>query len=331
MVYLIQNYYPYGMKMPGRLLDGDSTNQYGYNGKRIETDIYKSIDPSLAKYGVVHDYGERLYNSRLGQFPTPDPLFKKYPGVSPYTYAGDNPIWNIDRKGLTKTTYTVIVFEQTGQTLINRTTTAGLKPISYTSMDAGIRTYDWHDYSVYNITTIGKDGKVTTSSTTKMDGFRTNTFSKSEGYAEAKLSAGKFFSGLGEIFKPTKETSVRDGWVLTTSSKLFPGNDHNLNAVGRGQFVDADAISSAFGVASAANTEQGAETLKDLLIYAKDAINGAGSAQGLAPIKLSNGNDTFNCDVEGGCGQLHVKDNKGNTQVAIPVPNGKTKEDYHNH
>jgi RHS repeat-associated protein len=42
----------------------------------------------------------RLYDPWLGQFISPDPLAAQYPGVSPYSYCGNNPINRIDPTGM---------------------------------------------------------------------------------------------------------------------------------------------------------------------------------------------------------------------------------------
>jgi RHS repeat-associated protein len=65
---------------------------YGYNGQ-MKVNEYAGI-------GNWYDFGARPYDPRTGRVPTPDPLFKSAPGWTPYAYAFDNPIWNIDREGL---------------------------------------------------------------------------------------------------------------------------------------------------------------------------------------------------------------------------------------
>lgn len=46
------------------------------------------------------DYGARIYDTRLGKFLSEDPFAKKFPMLSTYQYASNNPIWNIDIDGL---------------------------------------------------------------------------------------------------------------------------------------------------------------------------------------------------------------------------------------
>jgi RHS repeat-associated protein len=69
--------------------------RYGFNGK-------ENID-EVAGQGNWQDYGERMYNPRLGRFPSPDPIIiygKQYPELSPYQFASNTPIQAIDLDGL---------------------------------------------------------------------------------------------------------------------------------------------------------------------------------------------------------------------------------------
>ena len=45
------------------------------------------------------DYGMRVYDPRAGRFLSVDPLTKKFPGLSPYQFASNNPIWALDLDG----------------------------------------------------------------------------------------------------------------------------------------------------------------------------------------------------------------------------------------
>ncbi len=50
--------------------------------------------------GNEYDYGFRIYNPRIGKFLSVDPLFKSYPGLTPYQFASNRPIWGVDLDGL---------------------------------------------------------------------------------------------------------------------------------------------------------------------------------------------------------------------------------------
>ena len=81
------HYYAFGMAMPGRQYSSDEY-RYGFNGKEDD------------KETGWQDYGMRIYNSRLGKFLSVDPLFKSYPFLTPYQFAGNTPIVAIDLDGL---------------------------------------------------------------------------------------------------------------------------------------------------------------------------------------------------------------------------------------
>ena len=82
------DYYPFGMQMPGRSYSNGSEYRYGFNGKEKDAET------------ITQDYGMRIYDERLGRFLSTDPLSKGYPMLTPYQYASNNPILNIDLDGL---------------------------------------------------------------------------------------------------------------------------------------------------------------------------------------------------------------------------------------
>jgi RHS repeat-associated protein len=66
--------------------------RYGFNGKENDNDVKGE--------GNQQDYGMRIYDPRLGRFLSVDPITKNYPMLTPYQYASNNPIQNIDIDGL---------------------------------------------------------------------------------------------------------------------------------------------------------------------------------------------------------------------------------------
>ncbi len=46
-----------------------------------------------------YDYGFRSYDPQIGRFPQLDPLTNKYPNYTPYQFAGNEPIANVDMDG----------------------------------------------------------------------------------------------------------------------------------------------------------------------------------------------------------------------------------------
>ncbi len=92
MVKTAQDYYPFGMQMPGRKYTAPGSNyRYGFNGKEEDDEVKGE--------GNQQDYGMRIYDTRLGRFLSNDPLSKTFPYYSPYHFAGCNPIRNVDLDG----------------------------------------------------------------------------------------------------------------------------------------------------------------------------------------------------------------------------------------
>ena len=85
------DYYPFGMQMPGR--NFEQTNgvyRYGFNGKENDKDIENG----------AQNYGMRIYDTRLGKFLSVDPVTRSYPKLTPYQFASNSPLAGTDQDGL---------------------------------------------------------------------------------------------------------------------------------------------------------------------------------------------------------------------------------------
>ena len=85
-----QHYYPFGSTMQTWEADGVEY-AYGFGG-------HEKID-EVSGSGNEVDMGDRWLDTRLGRTPKPDMNAVKYPAVSPYAYAVNNPINVVDRDG----------------------------------------------------------------------------------------------------------------------------------------------------------------------------------------------------------------------------------------
>ena len=66
--------------------------RFGFNGQMKVNE--------MSGVGNYLDFGARMYDSRVGRLGMAiDPLFKKFPEYSPYLFAGNNPIYFIDKEG----------------------------------------------------------------------------------------------------------------------------------------------------------------------------------------------------------------------------------------
>ncbi|WP_288910166.1 RHS repeat-associated core domain-containing protein [uncultured Bacteroides sp.] len=81
----VNHYYPFG----GVFANSTSVQPYKYNGKELDT-----------KKGLNwYDYGARHYDAAVGRFHTKDRFAEKYYPMSPYQYAANCPMKNIDVNG----------------------------------------------------------------------------------------------------------------------------------------------------------------------------------------------------------------------------------------
>ncbi len=78
------------MLEPGRSFNA-SNSAYGFNGKIKDNEMYGE--------GNAYDFGDRIYSPRGVVWLSTDPLQKKYPFLSPYSFAGNNPILYVDADG----------------------------------------------------------------------------------------------------------------------------------------------------------------------------------------------------------------------------------------
>jgi RHS repeat-associated protein len=84
-------YYPFGMSHTGTDYNlGANTNNFLYNGKE-----------KINSFGLnFSDYGFRNYDLLTNRFISVDPLASKFPELTTFQYASNNPVANIDLDGL---------------------------------------------------------------------------------------------------------------------------------------------------------------------------------------------------------------------------------------
>jgi RHS repeat-associated protein len=96
--------------------------RYGFNGKENDNEVKGE--------GNQQDYGMRIYDPRLVRFLSVDPLQKIYPWNSPYAFAENGPIENIDLDGLERLHYT-LTYDAEGTPKLTHTKTEYSKTILF--------------------------------------------------------------------------------------------------------------------------------------------------------------------------------------------------------
>ncbi len=94
------HYYPFGLTMAGISSNALKSTNYPankmlYNGKELQDKEFN--DGSGLEW---YAYGMREYDHQIARFTRVDPLTNDYVELSPYQYAGNSPIGNIDLDGL---------------------------------------------------------------------------------------------------------------------------------------------------------------------------------------------------------------------------------------
>ena len=80
--------------MPGRSFTRSGGDyRFGFNG------MEKDGEEWTGSAGSHLDFGARIYDSRLGKWMSIDPLYSSFPSESSYSFAGNSPIYLIDKAG----------------------------------------------------------------------------------------------------------------------------------------------------------------------------------------------------------------------------------------
>ncbi|MFT3981667.1 MAG: RHS repeat-associated core domain-containing protein [Ferruginibacter sp.] len=222
------DYYPFGMQMPGRSFSVGNSYRYGFNGKENDNES-KGMGNSL-------DFGARIYDPRISKFLSVDPLQKKYPSESPYIFAGNSPIGVIDIGGKYKYVVILDYDVNTGRyTLIGIRKEKGLKASTIEKKEQACSSCgsslvyqdEWRDYITFEISAINGEGN-----------YQFSVADIFVGNVKATTDHEGLFSGEWYALLKAKEDDVDRGGMMWTTSKKggyqgpgIAGNPSNIENI----------------------------------------------------------------------------------------------------
>jgi RHS repeat-associated protein len=100
------DYYPFGMTMPGRKYNSTSSSyRYGFQNQELDNELW----------GGAISFSHRVEDPRLGRFFSVDPLTGKYPYYTPYSFSGNQVIAFVELEGLEQLYYHLKFDANTGE------------------------------------------------------------------------------------------------------------------------------------------------------------------------------------------------------------------------
>jgi RHS repeat-associated protein len=173
--------------------------RYGFNGKENDDEVKGE--------GNSVDYGARVYDPRIAVWLSLDPLQKRFPYESNFSFCSSNPIIYLDKEGKRKYLIHRVINEKTGEvTEFKIVKSNELKPVerirevhhNYSDGSTEIEQewgIDWHDINEVHTTILKKDGTIQKTMKTETGAVRTRTtLFNTEWWAEVK--AGDMGGGI---------------------------------------------------------------------------------------------------------------------------------------
>ncbi len=161
----------YNILIPGFFSNSDPVNnvnteyRFGFNGMLRDDDVRDKNATYTAEEGRgnSYDFGARVLNPRVGSWLSLDPLRAKYPSVSSYVFANNNPIIYVDKDG--RDAILILFPDYKIATPIGRIGGLGHAGVLLINNKTGVtKYYEYGRYKTYD----GVAGKVQTLKTSKV-------------------------------------------------------------------------------------------------------------------------------------------------------------------
>ncbi|MEI6950339.1 RHS repeat-associated core domain-containing protein [Paraflavisolibacter sp. H34] len=253
------DYTPFGAPMVTRP-GNNAEYRYGYNGKENDREVFGE--------GNLYDYGDRIYNSRVGRWLSLDAMQKKYPNESNYVFVSNSPLLFKDPDGKDKI---VTIYMRTSIGLFPVLQISD-KDFFYAEMQSKFNGgYDYVKYNV-NETYIMDFSKGGLTKSSKVD-FSNPTYDI--GFLEYFQHKTHTYGLLKDFFGKSKSKSIQEfGYVLTGNTGTtidLEGADAKYK-----EHLDITALLGTFGGMKDMPGVEGFNSLLEELKKAKEVI-GEGS------------------------------------------------------
>lgn len=131
------DYDPWGMQLEGRsVVNGSTDGRFKYKGK--ERDVESGYDYFGAKY----------YDARIGRFLSVDPHASNDVALSPFSYAGNNPLAYVDPTGMDSSATNYV--PPTKDIVLTEINVIGVKPPTYNAALTAVGVFAFDDPEPYS-------------------------------------------------------------------------------------------------------------------------------------------------------------------------------------
>jgi len=250
------------------------TYKFAFNGKEKDDEVDGE--------GRSYNYGARIYDADLGRFLSCDPVMNKFPHYSPYLFAGNSPIMNVDFDGKFKIEVTKEAQEAgvTAQTISNFETVVAnmqkmveanpaiLKKMSEQTGLSETELKGWMTYGEGPTITIGvgitAQGASGNLSGINIEASLVNSIDNTKS-TDANYESTLFSTGMLVLHEATHVGDAQTNGDVTTGTEGDMGKQNTKSKFGhRGMDTDNTILGMSVSVTGSSQTDKWSFTKSDL-------------------------------------------------------------------